>query len=141
MIYISLCICVLCIALLNNNVFVQVFEVHIPHMRQPIHWTSPMTVHQTSMMLLTLSFLMGKSWWKLLWPVWPRKLTTSAGACHSSLQPFQIRVRVMQFQRQCLRLQRPKTSLWITTGSHKRASRSRSAIWIYTWYKSIIHLS
>ena len=65
MIYISLCIRVLGIAILKNDVFFQVFEVHITHMRQPIHWTSPMTVHQTSMMLLTLSCLMGKSWWKL----------------------------------------------------------------------------
>jgi hypothetical protein len=61
----SLCIRVLGIAILKNDVFFQVFEVHITHMRQPIHWTSPMTVHQTSMMLLTLSCLMGKSWWKL----------------------------------------------------------------------------
>ena len=68
-IYISLCIRVLGIAILNNNVFVHVFKVHITHMSQPTHWTSPMRVHQTRWMLLTLSFLMGMSWWKLSWQI------------------------------------------------------------------------
>ena len=30
---------------------------------------------------------------------------------------------------------------WNPTGSHDRAASSRSAIWIYTWYKSIIYPS